>query len=85
MKFYYNSELNICAEEPWVVDYLYYDGAVNSREEALEELRAKREFYSWFDCEVSNTIAECFIYQRKIIIFLFLLDVSRLNIYQKFS
>ena len=66
MRFYYNSELNICAEEPWVVDYLYYDGTVNSREEALKELRTKREFYGWFDCEVSNTIAERFMYQRKI-------------------
>ena len=62
MRFYYNSELNICAEEPWVVDYLYCDGAVNSREEALEGLHTKREFYGWFDCEVSNTIAEYFMY-----------------------
>ena len=61
MRFYYNSELNICAEESWVADYLYYGGAVDSREEALENLHTKREFYGWFDCEVSNTIAECFM------------------------
>ena len=66
MRFYYNSGLNMCAEEPWIVDYLYYNGAVNSREDALEGLRTKREFYGWFDCEVSNTIAEYFMYQRKI-------------------
>ena len=52
----------MCAEEPWIVDYLYYNGAVNSREEALEGLRTKREFYGWFDCEVSDTIAGYFMY-----------------------
>ena len=43
MRFYYNSGLNMCAEEPWIVDYLYYKGAVNSREEELEGLPTKRE------------------------------------------
>lgn len=62
MRFYYNLDLNVCAEEPWVVDYLYYGGAVNSREEALEELHTKREFYGWYDCQVSSTIAEHFKY-----------------------
>ena len=61
MRFYYNSELNLCAEEPWVAGYLYYHGAVDSTEEALENLRTKREFYGWFDCEVSDTIAEHFM------------------------
>ena len=62
MKFYYNADMNICAEETWVTDYLFISGKVESREEALEELREKREFYGWFECEVSNTIDERFIF-----------------------
>lgn len=60
MRFYYNEGMNICAEETWVTDYLYMDGMFDSREEALEELRTKHEVYGWFECEVSNTIAEKF-------------------------
>ena len=62
MKFYYNANNNICAEETWVADYLFIGGMVESREEALEELKTKREFYGWFECEVSNTIDEKFFY-----------------------
>ena len=61
MKFYYNIDTNFCAEETWVADYLYNDGMVESREEAIEALRTKREFYGWFECDVSDTIAENFI------------------------
>lgn len=60
MRFYYNEGLNLCAEETWVTDYLFMDGMVESREEALEELRTKHEVYGWFECEVSNTIEEKF-------------------------
>ena len=61
MKFYYNMDINCCAEETWVSDYLYNGGMVYSREEAIEALRTKREFYGWFECDVSDTIAENFI------------------------
>ena len=61
MKFYYNADVNACAEEPWVADYLFYGGFVESREEAIEELRTKREFYGWFECEVSNSIYDSFV------------------------
>lgn len=54
--------MNICAEETWVIDYLFMGGMFESREEALEELRTKHEVYGWFECEVSNTIAEKFFY-----------------------
>lgn len=60
MNFYYNMDINCCADETWVSDYLYNDGVVESREEAIESLHTKREFYGWYDCEVSNTIAEKF-------------------------
>ena len=48
MRFYYNADMNICAEEIWVTDYLFMGGMVKSREEALEELRTKHEVYGWF-------------------------------------
>ena len=60
MRFYYNADMNICAEETFVIDYLFMGGMVESREEALEELKTKHEVYGWFECEVSNTIKEKF-------------------------
>ena len=56
MPFYYNIDERICAEEKWVAGYLYNQGAVESEEEAIEELRTCREFYGWFECTVSDTI-----------------------------
>lgn len=58
MQFYYNADLNLCAERKWVIDYLFYGGLVESREEAQEGLDTCREFEGWYDCEVSDTIAE---------------------------
>lgn len=61
MIFYFNNGLGVCAEEDWVVDYLYMDGLFDSREEALDALNTKNEVYGWFECEVSNTILEKFM------------------------
>lgn len=61
MIFYFNNGIGLCAEEDWVVDYLYMDGLFDSREEALDALNTKNEVYGWFTCEVSNTIAEKFM------------------------
>ena len=61
MRFYYNADMNICAEENWVVDYLFINGMFESRKEVLEELETKHEVYGWFECEVSNTIEEKFL------------------------
>jgi hypothetical protein len=52
--------LNLCAEENWVVGYLFYGGMVEEREEALEGLRTKWVFYGWSECQVSNSIEEKF-------------------------
>lgn len=60
MRFYYCPSMNLCAEEKWVVDYLVINGYCMNEEEALEGLHYKRVFFDWFDCEVSNTIAEKF-------------------------
>lgn len=62
MRFYYNADMNMCAEETWVTDCLLMDGMFESREEALEKLRTKHEVYGWFECEVSDTIARKFFY-----------------------
>ena len=39
MIFYFNNGLGVCAEEDWVVDYLYMGGLFDSREEALDEVK----------------------------------------------
>lgn len=58
MNFYYNTQMGVCAEENWVVDFLVENEDCEDREEALEGLHTCREFYGWVDCEVSNTIEE---------------------------
>ena len=64
MKFYHNNNINVTAEESWVVDYLYQSGQAESREEAVEGLRGMREFCGWYECEVSNTIEEALEYGK---------------------
>lgn len=56
--FYFNLELNTCATENWVVDYLFYMGVEDSREQIREGLHSKREFFGWYECEVSDDIYE---------------------------
>ena len=58
VNFYYNINMNICAEEDWVVGFLVENEDCENKEEAREGLRNCREFYGWIDCDVSNTIAE---------------------------
>ena len=58
VNFYYNINMNICAEEDWVVGFLVEHEDCENKEEALEGLHSCREFYGWIDCDVSNTIAE---------------------------
>ena len=58
MNFYYNFEINVCAEEKWVVEYLIENEYFESEEEALEALHTRRNCEGWVDCEVSNTIEE---------------------------
>lgn len=60
MTFYFNGELNVCADETWVADYLYMSGAYDSRDEAIFALRTQHEVYGWWECEVSNSISEKF-------------------------
>ena len=64
MKFYHNKNINVTAEESWVVDYLIESGQVENREEAVDELQGMREFCGWYECEVSNTIEEAMEYGK---------------------
>ena len=64
MKFYHNNNINVTAEESWVVDYLMESGQVESREEAVENLQGMREFCGWYECEVSNSIEEAVEYGK---------------------
>ena len=61
MRFYFNDQIDVCAEEPWVVNYLVENGFCEDEAEALEELHTRRNFHGWFDCEVSSAIEESFI------------------------
>lgn len=60
MKFYFNDQIDVCAEEPWVVDYLVENGFCEDETEALDSLRTRRHFGGWFNCEVSPAIEELF-------------------------
>ena len=61
MEFYFNVQIDVCAEEPWVVDYLIENGYCKDEAEALSELHTRRHFGGWFKCEVSPAIEESFI------------------------
>ena len=56
--FYFNSDSNICATENWVIEYLFYMGVDDSRENIKNELRSKRGFFGWYECTVSDDIYE---------------------------
>lgn len=59
MKFYFNDDENICMTEDDVVEYLY-EITEWKREYIREELHSCREYYGWYECEVSNAIKEKF-------------------------
>lgn len=60
MRFYFNYQIDVCAEEPWVVNYLIENGFCKDETEALDGLHTCRNFWDWFDCEVSPAIEELF-------------------------
>ena len=60
MKFYYNTGMNLCVDEDWLVWYLVDNEIVEDEDEAFEGLRSCREFHGWFECEVANSIADKF-------------------------
>ena len=60
MRFYYNADLNTCAEESWVIEYILNNEEEQDWEKVYGGLRSCHEYYGWFDCEVSDTIADKF-------------------------
>lgn len=59
MRFYFNVDENVCADEDYVIDCLREDMEW-SREDIREELHSCREYYGWYECEVSSAIKEKF-------------------------
>ena len=59
MRFYFNDDENICATEDDVIEYLF-ENTGWKREYIREELHACREYYGWYECEVSHTIKDKF-------------------------
>lgn len=62
MKFYYNPNLNICAEELWVLDFLVIDCKIRDVEEGQEWLKTHEDIFGWHKCTVSATIEEAMRY-----------------------
>ena len=60
MNFYFNDQIDVCAEEPWVVEYLIESGLCKDEDEALHGLHSVWNFHGWFGCEVSATIEAFF-------------------------
>ena len=60
MNFYYNEDLNLCADEDYVEEMVAKENEVTI-EEAKEMLRSNRDVDGWFVCNVSNSIKEKFV------------------------
>ena len=58
MRFYFNVDMNLCAEEDSVADFL--SESFDSKEKAIEELRTRHEVCGWYECEVSIAIENLF-------------------------
>lgn len=59
MRFYFNDDINTRATEDNVIEYLHEDTG-QDREDIREELHICREYYGWYECEVSDTIKDKF-------------------------
>lgn len=59
-KFYFNMDKNLCVDEEWLIDYLHIQNPDLTKDEIENELHSCREFLGWYECEVSNFIAEKF-------------------------
>lgn len=51
---------NLCADEEWLIGYLHIQNPDLTEDEIENELHSCHEFLGWYECEVSNSIAEKF-------------------------
>ena len=59
MRFYFNDDENVCMTEDDLIEYLC-EIIEWEPEYIREELHTYREYYGWYECEVSDTIKEKF-------------------------
>lgn len=59
-RFYFNMDENVCADEGWLIEYLYIQNPDLTEDEIENELHSCREFMGWYECQVSNSISEKF-------------------------
>lgn len=58
-RFYFNADENFCADETWLINYLFEETLL-TKEEIKNELHTRRSFRGWFACDVSDTIRKKF-------------------------
>lgn len=63
MRFYFNLDENLCADEDWVIEHILnkYPGSFTFAK-IQRALCTNWCFKGWRECQVSDTIAEKFIY-----------------------
>lgn len=59
MRFYFNEDENTCMDENSLIDYLNELYHYRKRD-IREELHSCREYFGWYECEVSDAIKEKF-------------------------
>lgn len=59
-KFYFNTDENVCASEPWLIQYLHIQNPDIDEDEIEGELRSRREYFGWYECQVSDDIFDNF-------------------------
>lgn len=58
-RFYFNVDENLCVSERWLVGHLRRLYGFDE-DEIVGELRSCREYFGWYECQVSDDIFEEF-------------------------
>lgn len=59
-RFYFNADENLCASEHWVIQYLHIQNPNIDEDEIEGELHSCREYFGWYECQVSDDIFDEF-------------------------
>ena len=59
-KFYFNADENVCASEHWVIQDLHRQNADMGEDESEGEVHSRREYFGWYECQVSDDIFDNF-------------------------